>query len=385
MDNIKISVIVPVYNVEKYICKCLDSIINQTYTNLEIILVDDGSKDSSGKICDVYAKKDNRISVIHKPNGGHISARKAGVAIATGDYINFVDSDDWIDINAYYNAIKKVIENKVDIVIYGHNRVNDAHMFKCYENLPEGLYDHNSLKEHILVINDVFYHRIISTVCWNKLIKTSIIRKNIDKVDNKIKIGEDAALVLPCVMASDNIYIIHDTLYNYRLRETSMMHEKDINRYKNVELVTKRLSAALKENNLDKSDIMQKQFFLYFVCLMLITDASYFFDDLSDLYTELKENDRIAIYGKGVFAQSITFLAKKNKKYSISGYFDSSSVNELYSMDYDYIIIAVTVSSFVEEMLETLKKNNIPSQKILYLRNEDMENLGREKMKMING
>ncbi|OUQ56652.1 hypothetical protein B5E58_10530, partial [Tyzzerella sp. An114] len=98
MENKKISVIVPIYNVEKYLNRCVDSIINQTYKNLEIILVDDGSPDNCGKICDEYAKKDNRIKVVHKENGGVSSARNVGLNIATGDYIGFVDGDDWIDL-----------------------------------------------------------------------------------------------------------------------------------------------------------------------------------------------------------------------------------------------------------------------------------------------
>lgn len=384
MENAKISVIVPVYKTEQYIRQCVDSIINQTYKNLEIILVDDGSPDNCGRICDEYAELDNRVKVIHKVNGGLVSARKAGVGAATGEYISFVDSDDWIDISAYFNVVQKITEHNADIIVFGHNRVNENKTYKCYENLHDGLYNRINLQEHILAINDIFYHRIISPVCWNKIIKTSIVKKNISKVDNKTKIGEDAALIFPCAMMAESIYIMSDTLYYYRLRETSMMHEKDVNRYKNVEIVINRLIEALKENNLDKSLIMKKQLFLYVADLMLITDASHFFDDLSELYPKLKENDRIAIYGKGVYAQSLTFLVEKNNKYVISGYFDSSSLNELDSMEYDYIIIAVTVSSFVEEMLEVLSEKNIPYEKILYLRNCHMEQIGRKKMVIIN-
>jgi len=383
MENVKISVIVPVYKTEQYICQCVDSIINQTYKNLEIILVDDGSPDDCGKICDEYAKVDNRVKVIHKINGGLVSARKAGVATVTGDYISFVDSDDWIDINTYKSIQKIIKEYNADIIAFGHNRVNGDKIYKCCENLSEGLYNRIDLKAQILAINDVFYHRIISPVCWNKIIKTSIIKKNLSKVNNKIKIGEDAALIFPCAMMSESIYIMSDALYNYRLRETSMMHEKDNNKYKNVELVINRLIEALEENRLDKSKIMQKQLALYTADLMLITNASYFFDDLSELYPELKKS-RIVIYGKGVYAQSLTFLAEKNNKCVISGYFDSSSLNDLDSMEYDFIIIAATVSSFVEEMLEALIEKNIPTEKILYLRNDYMEQIGKKKMVMIN-
>ncbi|HJA50079.1 MAG TPA: glycosyltransferase, partial [Candidatus Fusicatenibacter intestinipullorum] len=98
IEKVKISVIIPVYNVEKYLKRCLDSVINQTYKNLEIILIDDGSTDNSGKICDEYAQKDERIIVIHKENGGVSSARNKGLDICIGDYISFIDSDDWINL-----------------------------------------------------------------------------------------------------------------------------------------------------------------------------------------------------------------------------------------------------------------------------------------------
>ena len=104
-----ISIIVPVYNVEKYLEKCIDSILNQSYQNLEIILIDDGSTDNSGSICDEYKKKDQRVQVIHQKNQGQSSARNAGLNIAKGSYIGFVDSDDWIEQNMYEKLYKNII------------------------------------------------------------------------------------------------------------------------------------------------------------------------------------------------------------------------------------------------------------------------------------
>lgn len=111
-----ISIIVPIYNVEKYLPQCLDSIINQTYKNLEIILIDDGSTDNSGKICDKYKLLDNRIIVIHKSNGGLSDARNTGINIATGDYISFVDADDFIDKNMYTILFQKINTTNADII-----------------------------------------------------------------------------------------------------------------------------------------------------------------------------------------------------------------------------------------------------------------------------
>ena len=126
MDRAKISVIVPVYNVETYQARCVDSILNQSYANLEVILVDDGSKDASGSICDKYAEKDNRIRVIHKENGGLSSARNAGLDVACGEYITFVDSDDWIEPLAYGWMMEAMVRYDVKMVCAGRYDVDGA-------------------------------------------------------------------------------------------------------------------------------------------------------------------------------------------------------------------------------------------------------------------
>ena len=130
-----ISVIVPVYNVENYLDKCIESIVNQTYKNLEIILVDDGSLDSSSKICDEWAVKDNRIKVIHKTNGGVSSARNEGLKNANGDFIAFVDSDDWLELNMYEKLISKQKETNTDIVFSGYNMIIDGKTWNINESV----------------------------------------------------------------------------------------------------------------------------------------------------------------------------------------------------------------------------------------------------------
>ena len=171
-ENELVSIIVPVYNVEQYLEKCVNSIINQSYKNLEIILVDDGATDNSGKICDELAKLDNRIKVYHKENGGLSDARNYGVERATGEYIGFVDSDDYIDPKMYeklYEAIKKenvdVVECSFKIIYPG--RVDFFSTEKYYEILGKQEY----LEEYLKM------RRIFGSV-WTKLIKSTIAKKN---------------------------------------------------------------------------------------------------------------------------------------------------------------------------------------------------------------
>jgi len=118
-QDILVSVIVPVYNVEEYLARCVNSILSQTYANLEVILVDDGAKDSSGRICDEFAEKDSRVRVIHKENGGLSSARNAGIDIAQGDWLEFVDSDDWLEPDAVENLLSLALEHQVELVVGG--------------------------------------------------------------------------------------------------------------------------------------------------------------------------------------------------------------------------------------------------------------------------
>ena len=169
-----ISIIVPVYNVEKYIKKCIDSIINQTYKNLEIILVDDGSPDNCGKICDEYAEKDKRIKVIHKENGGLSDARNAGIKIARGCYIGFVDSDDWIDKNMYEKLYKTLKEKDADIACCKLIRYKNT-IEKISKKFDGRIVEYDQ-RQYIKK-----FFKIDSQECvyyaWNKLYKRQVIDK----------------------------------------------------------------------------------------------------------------------------------------------------------------------------------------------------------------
>lgn len=171
-----ISVIVPIYNVEKYLDRCIESIVNQTYKNLEIILVDDGSPDNSPKMCDDWAKKDRRIIVIHKENGGLSDARNAGIDIAKGEYIGFVDSDDWIDKNMYKILYTNLIKYEADLSCCEIIRVkNENHSnFRRYNNKIE-LYTQEEYMKIFFKINSqktVYY-------APSKLYKRRLIEKNL--------------------------------------------------------------------------------------------------------------------------------------------------------------------------------------------------------------
>lgn len=215
-----ISVIVPVFNVEKYINQCIDSILNQTYHDIEIILVDDGSTDSSGKICDEYQKKDNRIIVIHKSNGGLSSARNAGVEIATGEYISFIDSDDWVENDFLESLYNCCIMYQAEIAVCRiQKRVEENQETQEYENFTE------CWSGRLAVENRVLKEKIycIQTSVWNKLYSREIIK---DMSFPEGKYYEDIVYSTQAMLNSERVAYTNDALYNYRQdRPGSIMNE----------------------------------------------------------------------------------------------------------------------------------------------------------------
>ena len=218
MEN-KISVIVPVYNVEKYVKRCIDSILNQTYKNLEVILINDGSTDKSGYICDMYARKDDRIKVIHQMNKGVSKARDSGIKESSGEYILFIDSDDWIECNALEVLMNNVKYEEIDILIYGYKMEfiqKDNKKTKIVT--PEKKFYKTVLD--YLDDFDIYRTNGLFGYCWNKMYKADIIRKN------KVFFGEfifpeDLYFNFKVLSYCKNIKIINESFYHY-------MHKSEI-------------------------------------------------------------------------------------------------------------------------------------------------------------
>jgi glycosyltransferase involved in cell wall biosynthesis len=225
MDAVKISVIVPIYRIENYLPKCIDSVLQQSFLDFELILVDDGSPDNCPKICDDYAKKDSRIKVIHKENGGLLSARKAGLKNAQGKYISFVDGDDWVD-KFYLDTLFKLAEaNDSDLVITGHFREFDGKI-ETIKPKTAGIYNEKDLKASIIpnaIYNGKFCEHGISTYVWNKLFKRELLYPILLDVPNDIVMGEDAAITYSYLAISKSLVVSKIPLYYYRQRHDSIV------------------------------------------------------------------------------------------------------------------------------------------------------------------
>lgn len=232
MDDL-ITVIIPVYNVEKYMRECLDSVINQSYSHLEIILVDDGSTDYSGKICDEYCKMDIRVKCIHKKNGGLSSARNAGLDIATGNYIAFIDSDDIYELNYIEILYRNIVEFCADISCCKYMRFN--------ESKPDNINQFISKTECISSVkcmeNILYQYRdhIFTVAVWNKLYKRAIF----DSIRFPFgKLNEDMAVVLQIMDLAKKVVVCDYIGYFYRINSNSITNQKFSSKRMDVVYVT---------------------------------------------------------------------------------------------------------------------------------------------------
>lgn len=218
-QNVRISVIVPVYNVEAYLNRCVDSILAQTYQNLEIILVDDGTKDACDQICDAYAEQDPRIRVIHKPNGGLSSARNAGIDIATGEYLAFVDSDDWIEPDTYAHLLSAAQRYDVKLVCAGRYDVSSATGEKKKGLCPP----REEVVTGVEMSRRIFLWEHMDSAAWDKLYHRSLFREIRFPVG---KIVEDVPIMYRIALDSGRVAMCDKPVYNYFHRPGSITTAK---------------------------------------------------------------------------------------------------------------------------------------------------------------
>ena len=239
-----ISIIIPVYNVEKYLDRCIKSVLNQTYKNMEIILVDDGSPDNCPKICDDWAKKDDRIKVIHKENGGLGYARNSGLEMATGDYVLFIDSDDYIDSHLLSDIISSVDKyGKSDLIYYGHRKVDSSGnvSFEMIPNTPQDIYIEDEVQNKLLpevlgkspYVKEGYSVNNMSAWCW--AYRVDVLRKNNFRfVSERDIISEDIYSLLNLMSDIKRVTILKKSYYNYCLNTASLTKTYKPDRFEKI-------------------------------------------------------------------------------------------------------------------------------------------------------
>ncbi len=307
-----ISVVVPVYNIKEYLPECVDSILSQTFSDLEIILVDDGSTDGCAEICDAYAQKDQRIKAVHKANGGLVSARKAGLREARGQYIGYVDGDDWIEPDMYGRMYRRMQEQDVDVVMCGRYEDTGTARKEVYHGVEEGRYGKTEMLRFIyprMVAGEAFFEWGIFPGVWDKLFKRECLEPFQLAVDERLMMGEDAACAWPCLLNADSIYVMHECLYHYRQTTSSMVKRvQDYGREREqFSLLYRTVNESFKKYAYVYD--LREQWRRYVLFLMIPRSDGLYrgYEELPYLFPfpRVKRGSSIILYGAGTYGQRL--------------------------------------------------------------------------------
>ena len=367
----KVSIIVPVYNGEKVLQRCVDSILTQDYKDIEVILVDDGSKDTSFKIISEYAQKDNRVVPVHKNNGGVSSTRNKALSMASGDYIQFLDVDDWLPFDSTKQLVRAMEENDAQMVIGDFYRVVDDTISKKGSIKDDGLISRNEYADKMMLTPADFYYGVL----WNKLYRKDIIDKYNIRMDENISYCEDTIFNLEYLLHVDNIYVLKVPVYYYVKTEGSLVSQN-----LNLESTVNMKTSVIKyynqfyKNILDEEAYENRKLFIYSYLVSFSTDSlSIPFFEAKKLGKEtgnriyydkqLSHNEWMADYLKSAFLDQLLntvaqqskldlnevkilyFLYKKNKECSTD---ELCSLSELKISEFSLAIAKLLALSYIK-------------------------------------
>lgn len=365
--SVLFSVIVPVYNTKEYLSRCLDSIINQTYRDLEIICVDDGSTDGSGELLDRYAKTDNRIIVIHKENGGSTSARRIGAEICRGSYVSCIDSDDWIEAGMYDHIVGLLKGKEYDLVTTSIIRDYGEHVIVDNEKIEPGYYAGEELerkvKDRLVDYEHPFRFALLPSLC-NKVIKASLYKKWQLQVPEEITIDDDTVCVYPCIMDSESIYVSDMSYYHYCQRASSQMMSINTVAKDKIESAYKYLRTIMSKEICD---------YLEMYALLLSAPDEVIRSTDSGLYPfgELKKNSKIVIYGMGSFGRHLKKSIDMMPDYRVAACVDKNGDGKnimkpsaLSTIAFDYVLVGILLWEVRQNAIEDLWKLGIRDSKI---------------------
>lgn len=349
---------------------------------MEIILVDDGSTDSSGIICDEYAKEDVRISVIHKSNGGLVSARKAGANSATGEYIANVDGDDWIEQNYISNFVKEILAFGGDI-IWSISQIKDYKnnqrllLPKCIEELK---IESNKGQEELLnmVKSEEGLQNDIVFSSWGKCVNREIYRKAQNYVDNRIIYGEDMACMMICLCLAEKVRFMRNDGYHYVQRESSIVNNRTRYSADGDDILLQNIMNYFDESGI-RSFGLRKLIIGYYVRARILHD----FGSLQDSsygflypFKNVKKGSSIVLCGAGAVGRSIMAYLSTCKDYSLVAWLDSNAYGEridgwqidalgnVSQLTYDYIVLATNKVTYSQEMKKELIARGAREDKI---------------------
>lgn len=380
-----VSIIVPVYNAEKYLEKCIESIQKQLYQNIEILLIDDGSLDTSGEICDSFAKTDSRIRVIHKANGGNTSARRTGLEAATGEFVVFVDADDAISDDLVSDLLYEIKKSDADVVISNVTKSFSYGDIEVKNRILPGTYEKCQY-----IVRNMFYYKDteefgVLPYLVAKMYRYDFICNGFESIGDSVQYAEDRALMFWCILNAKKTRFIDKSYYRYNINEESLCQSKDeryLEKITEFYLYTKHLFQKEKE-----SEYLLKQLDKYMVNATVYGINRKIGLSQNDLITkyyldesELRASKNVVLYGAGVVGRDFYKQLLRSEKINIYIWIDQNYEKYktenlpvqppecLENVEFDYIIVAVLRENVYKNIAESLKKYSVPQEKIIWKR-----------------
>lgn len=388
--NDLISVIIPIYGVESYLEQCIWSVRNQTYKNLEIILVCRESDDRCLQICNRNACEDRRVKVIRQESVGLDSARKEGILQATGKYVGYVDGDDWIEPVMYEELLRYALDYKVDVVESGVIDSWENRETRRTPYLDEGCYVGDDFVEKVepkLLYAGIFFEHGISPYMWSKLfLKEKILKYQMAEGLTNI-FFDDVMVSLPCIVESKKLYISHSCYYHYRVRNDSLKRDY---RKEDIDKLKKCYSSFFLKFSgsilCSKNDKQIKSYALYWLLIW----TPHIFDSPNDEFFlkpfgNIKIGDRIVLYGAGAAGihleqyirsvEGIRIICWSDRNYeSLQEILNVKSPEEIVDYEYDYVIIAILRGCTARKVKNELIRLGVPECKIRWIKQEYIDN-----------
>lgn len=376
-----ISVIVPAFNVEKYVEKCIDSLVNQTYNNLEIIIIDDGSIDRTAELCGRYAQKDSRIKFLVQEHGGVISARNKGIENASGKFVSFVDADDWLDLDAYTMCMEYIRES--DLFVFGHYEEYDGFKIKCFGEIPCGTYSGKKEMDYIWK-NMMFYNRgersgITQMLC-NKIFKLDILKSVYKEVDETIYSGEDVVLLAYYILQCKSVKIMHEYAYYYNIHQNSTIRSTDKKFFENMSRFYNCLEAKFQNHYLKKDLLFQLEKYIVNLIPFILNEKLKVSHEMRipkyiiNRMEPLKEK-KLLLYGAGVVGRDyylqlirenadVSLWVDKNYERYQSGEYKVCSIEKIKEAEFDLALIAILDDSLRNQIKQNLMGMGIAEENI---------------------
>lgn len=382
--EILLTVVVTVYNVESYVEQCILSIINQTYKKLDIILIDDGSADTSGVICDRYADKDGRIRVIHKENAGLVAARCQGVRLARGTALAFVDGDDWIDQNMYENMMTAYRENSADLITAGMIWEYENKAMLLHDSVAEGIYEASDVRNDVLprLMLDKRTGRpgIIASVC-NKVFNRTLLSDVMKQADSRLTLGEDGAITYSFVPYTKRIQVLNGAWYHYRQHAGSMLTTYGLDDFERIYRLKKCLLGNYAKLGIAKEMEHQVQSYMegfLYGAIKAVYDVDVGIVTHIFPYEKVPKGSKVILYGAGTvgksywkclqngeYAEIVSWTDKEHAKLHTPE-FPVEPLDDAVVREYDYIVIAVENRITAGEIQKNLLDYGIKREKIIW-------------------